>query len=474
MFIVLRKGFLILLAIALVALFATVALGADALFGKALRAWGPYAFGGQPVEFADSELAIFGGRASVADFHAGTAKDPLLDLARGGLEVDILAAFSGRVHVRNAELVGTRLHFRVREDGTLAVDPGPPPAEERRKQEPAPRETPLPKPENRDIVQIVGEYWERYQTYKDYYDRAGGVFAGGGGEEEEEPKAAPARFPGKPEFVAAAQARDRAEREARGAFYLERAAIEDFRWETLDARTGKAILPELKSFTFALERVGSAPEGVSEPALIRGAGELTDGGTLDFALHLSRTSEPSTLDFGAVGLPADQIVELAKVSLPFRVAGGTLDLKTQNLRFDSKRLRGKIRVALNGAKVLPKKTSPQVLGVEPQEFCRLLNEALAQAPVAFSITLGGTPTRPTFDVENETDLGDLLGGAVKAEVQRRAGALLEEKQDELKQKVGEELGDRLGEEASGLLEGVLGGEKPKDKLKVKPKGEKPD
>jgi len=449
MFKVLRKGFLILFAIVLIGLFAGIVLGADALFAKALRAWGPYAFGGQPVDFADSELSILGGRANVTGFHAGTEASPLLDLQRGALEVSIGAALAGRVHVREATLSGARLHFIVNEDGTLAVDPGPPPAEEREKNPQPKRETPLPKAENRDVIQIVAEYWDRYQHYKDYYDEYGGIFGGGGAKEEKPP---PARFPGKPDFVAQAQARARAEREARGMFYLEKAAIEDFQWETIDRRTGAAILPELKSFTFALERLGSAPEGVVEPATIRGEGGFASGGSLNFRLDLSRTAEPSALDLSALGLPVDEIAELSKMSLPFKIAGGLLDLKTAGLRFSDDALAGKISLELRGAKVTAKKGSPPVLGVEPQEFCKLLNQALAAGPVAFSIVLGGTPTRPSFDVENEMDLGELLGGAVKAEVKRRAGELIDEQKDELKKK--------LEKEAGGLLEGVLG-EKPK-------------
>lgn len=450
MFTVLRKGFLILFAIVLLGLFAAVVLGADALFGKALRAWGPYAFGGQPVAFADSELSILGGRANVAEFRAGTETAPLLDLQRGALEVDIGAALAGRVHVREATLTGARLHFIVNADGTLAVDPGPPPAEERAKNPQPKRETPLPKPENRDVIQIVAEYWDRYQHYKDYYDEYGGIFSGGDGEKAE--KAPPARFPGKPDFVAEAQARARVEREARGVFYLEKAAIEDFRWETLDQRTGAAILPELKSFTFALERLGTAPAGVVEPATIRGEGGFASGGSLQFRLDLSRSAEPSALDFSALGLQVDEIAELSKMSLPFKVAGGLLDLKTAGLRFSDEVLAGTISLELRGAKVTAKKGSPPVLGVEAPEFCKLLNQALAAGPVAFSIVLGGTPTRPSFDVENEMDLGELLGGAVKAEVQRRAGQLIDEKKDELKEK--------LEKEAGGLLDGLLG-DKPK-------------
>ena len=458
MFTVLRKGFLILLAIVLIGLITGIALGADALFGKALRAWGPYAFGGQPVKFADSELSVFGGRANVTDFHAGTEAKPLLDLERGALEVSIGAALAGRVHIREATLTGARLHFIVEKDGTLAVDPGPPPEKERAKKPPPARETPLPKAENRDVIQIMGEYWDRYQQYKEYYDKYGGVFAGGDGEAEE--KTAPARFPGKPDFVADAQARAREERDALGVFYLESAAIEDFGWETVDRRTGAPILPELKSFTFALERLGTAPVGMLEPATIRGEGSFASGGSLQFRLDLSRTAEPSALDFSALGIQVDEIADLSKMSLPFKVAGGIMDLKTAALRFASDSLSGTVSVELRGARVTAKKNAPPVLGVEPQEFCKLLNQALAAGPVAFSIVLGGTPTSPQFDVENEMDLGDLLGGAVKAEVTRRANELMDEKKGELQGKLEKEAKEKLGDKAGGLLDGVLG-DKPK-------------
>jgi hypothetical protein len=144
---------------------------------------------------------------------------------------------------------------------------------------------------------------------------------------------------------------------------------------------------------------------------------------------------------------------------------------------------------LRGVNVQPRRISPQVLGVDAAVFCQLLNDAMARAPVAFSIVLGGTPTRPTFDVENETDLGELLGGAVKAEVRRRAEALIDEQAGRLQEKAGEVLNEKLGGKLDGVLGddaaaglggalgdkakeslgGLLGGEKPKDAPKPPPK-----
>ncbi len=459
MFKILRKGFLILFGLVLLGLVVGIALGADRLFSHALRVWGPYAFGGQPVEFSEAELAIFSGRAGVSDFQVGTAANPFLGLERGGLEVSVGAALAGRVHVRNAELVGARLHLIVRKDGTLAFDAGPPPSEVQAQTPVPPRERPLPKAENRDVVQIFTEYWERYSTYKDYYDEYGGIFGGG---EDGGPKVEPTRFPGKPDFVAAAQAKRQAEAASRGVFWLEHAAIEDFRWETLDRRSGKPILPELKSFTFALENVGTPPDGELMPASIRGEGELSEGGAIGFTLALARDGGDSTLDFRALAVPTDALVALAKNALPFQVSGGSLDLACEGLRFRDDALGGRVRISLAGAKVMARKLSPQVLGVEPEVFCQLLNDALASAPVAFSIVLGGTPTRPTFDVENETDLGDLLGGAVKAEVKRRTDALIDEQKGKLQEKAGDLLQNNLG----GLFGG---GDKQEEKKPEKPK-----
>lgn len=473
----LRKGFLILFAVVLVLLLTGAIFGADTLFERALRRWGPYAFGGQPVEFAEADLSLLGGRAGVEQFRAGTERDPLIELGKGELSVSVGAALGGRVHVRNAELSGARLHLIVKEDGTLAFDPGPPPPEVAAEKSPPQRERPLPKAENRDLIQIVTEYWERYQTYKGYYDDYGGIFSGGSGEKEEPP--APALFPGKPDFVAAAQDKRRREGGTRGVFWLERAAIEDFRWETVDRRTGKEILPALKGFTFALENLGTPPRGEAMPATVRGEGELADGGVIGFRLDLARDGGLSALEFRADGVPTDALVALAKNALPFQVDGGSLNLLADGLRFRDDALQGRVRVELLGATVKARRVSPKVLGVDAETFCQLLNDALASAPVAFSIVLGGTPTRPTFDVENETDLGDLLGGAVKAEVQRRAEALIDEQAGKLGEKLNEKLGDKLGGvDASGLLGdkakeglgGLLGGkkdEKPKPPSKPK-------
>ena len=62
---------------------------------------------------------------------------------------------------------------------------------------------------------------------------------------------------------------------------------------------------------------------------------------------------------------------------------------------------------------------------------------------------------PRFAIENETDLGELLGGAVKAEVERRAQKLINKHAGELQEKAGELLNDKLGGKID--LGGLFGG-----------------
>ncbi len=463
-----RKGFLAITAFVVAAGTLGLVLGADRLFAYALRTWGPYAFLGQPVDFADSELAVLAGDAEVRELLVGTPEQPMLEVGRAALELSLPALLAGRLRVEDASLERTVLHLVVKEDGTLAFDPGPPPPEVQEADPLPPPEKPLPKQENRDLVQIVTEFWRRYQHYRPYYERLGGLF--GGGDDEEEAGPAPLRFPGKPEYVAVAQAV--AEGEPSGGFFVDHAGVVEFSWQTLDERTGEPILPALESFSMQVDRVGWAPDDVTAPAEWSGRALLGVGGELSFLLVQPRDGSPNTLQVEAVSLPIDEIADLAKWSFPYRIQGGEFDVTMDELRFADDLLEGEIQVELRNARLMPRRVSPPVLGVEPKEFCRLLNSALQRSPVRFVIRLGGTPSAPTFSVENDTDLADLLGGAVADEVRRRADAFVEEKKGELQERLQEELQDRLGDEAADLLGGqaeealgnLLGGKKgPKRK-----------
>lgn len=474
---ILRKGFILMVFLLFLMLVGTLVFGGDRLFGHALKKYGPVAFG-QPVEFSKAELSVLGGSAGIEDFHVGTADYPLMDIGKAGVDIGTMALLDGRVLIENAQLDATLLHLIIKEDGTLAFDKGPPPPEVLEENPMPPAEKPMPPAENRDLVQIVTEYWERYQHYKEYYDKVGGF---GGDEETEEEALARIAYPGVPEYVTTAM--QVAEGATAGVFWLENAEINDFAWQTKDLRKDKPILPEIEDFQFQLQNIGTPPEGSTPQALYAGKGALKAGGAIDFRLGLSRDGTDSTLDFQAEGLKVNSIAALANKSFPFFIKGGQVDFGTTDLRFNPNDLSGGVRVTLRNTQLTPKKGSPKVLGVAPDEFCMLLNSALQDQPIAFVIRLGGTPSSPSFTIENETDLGDLLGGAVKAEVERRAQELIDEQtdkvldkaseliDDKLGDKLPEGMGDQLKEGLGGALEGgldvggLLGGKKDKDKKK---------
>ena len=455
---ILRKGFLLLIAVLVLALLGALIFGGDALFGHALRKYGPVAFH-QPVAFESAELSVLGGSAGVTEFKVGTAEYPVLDIGKAEVNISTMAIMDGRVVIENAELTGAMLHLIVRPDGTLAFDQGPPPQDVIDAEGPVEQAEDLPPAEDRDFVQIAVEYWERYQQYKEYYDML--PVGGEDGETTPEEEAARrAKYPGMPDYVKAAQTEANAN--AEGVFWMENASITDFNWNTVDKRNGEAILPEIDNFTFALANVGTPPDGSAPPASYSGNGGLKAGGAIDFALSLARDTSLSSLDFTADALPVASIADLISKSLPFGISGGTLDISTQAVQFTASELGGGIRVVLNGTTLKALPNSPDVLGVSAREFCTLLNSALQSQPVAFMINLGGTPSSPTFDIENETDLGDMLGGAIKAEAERRANEFIDEKKEELeekatdliKDKLGDELGDKLGDK---LPKGLFGG-----------------
>lgn len=452
---ILRKGFLLLIFVLVLAIVLGLIFGGDSLFSHALRKYGPAAFR-QPVDFTAAQLSVLGGSAGVDDFAVGTEEYPLIDIGRAEIDISTMAVLDGRVVIENAELTGALLHLIVRPDGTLAFDPGPPPPEVVAEEGPVEESADLPPAEDRDFVQIAMEYWERYQKYREYYDML--LVGGEDGEEgPEEEDLRRAKYPGMPDYVTAARAVQA--QEEPGAFWLEQASITDFNWSTLDKRNGEAILPAVSDFTFRLANIGTPPGEEQPAALYEGSGGLDVGGTLGFKLSLARDGSASTLDFTAEQLPIDPLTGLVNASLPFSIAGGRLDVLTEAVAFTPESLGGSVRLVLHGASLQPKANSPQVLGVSAREFCTLLNAALQKEPVTFVINLGGTPSDPSFDVENETDLGDMLGGAIQAEVERRAGEFIDEKTEELQERLEEQLGDKAGDLLKDKVDlgGLFGG-----------------
>jgi len=439
---ILRKGFILMVLVLFLALLATLIFGSDTLFGHALKKYGPVAFK-QPVSFESAELSVLGGSAGVEQFQVGTEQNPLLDIGKAEINLSTMAILDGRVVIENAQLNGTRLHLIIREDGTLSFDSGPPP-QDVADADPMPAEdADLPPEEERDFVQIATDYWERYKHYKDYYDKYGGSFGSDGDDVTDEEALERIKFPGVPGYVQAAQ--QLASGASEGVFWLKHAEVTDFQWVTMDERTKRPVLPILDDFQFALDNVGTPPSGVTPEAVYAGKGSLAEGGDLDFRLSLTRDGTPSSLDFTAQALPVASIVDMIGQSFPFEIKGGNLDIGTTALQFQPDSLSGGVRIVLNGTKLKPIPGSPDILGVGPGRFCSLLNAALKEQPVAFVMRLGGTPTDPSFTIENETDLGDLLGGAVKAEVTRRAQELVDEQAGKLQEKASELIKDKLGD-----------------------------
>ncbi|MFK5956679.1 MAG: DUF748 domain-containing protein [Planctomycetota bacterium] len=442
---ILRKGFLLFVLILFLALITTLIFGGDSLFGHALKKYGPVAFK-RPVGFTSAELSVLGGSAGVEQFKVGTDDNPVLEIGKAEINLSTTALIDGRVLIENAQLNNARLFLIIRKDGTLSIDSGPPP-EDVTSSNPQPKEdASLPPAKDRDFVQIATEYWDRYKHYKEYYDEYGGSL-GGDDDASEDDALQRIKFPGMPDFVQAAQ--QLAAESSDGVFWLQHAELTDFQWETLDERTERPVLPALQDFSFSLDNVGTPPSDASPQAIYAGKGGLVEGGALDFRLGLSRDGTPSSLDFTADALPVASIVDMIGKSFPFKIEGGNLDIGTMDLLFQPDSLSGGVRVVMNGTTLSAIAGSPDVLGVAAKEFCSLLNSAMQDQPIAFVIRLGGTPTSPSFAIENETDLGDLLGGAVKAEVTRRAQKLIDEQAGKLQNKAGDLIKDKLGDKLPG-------------------------
>ena len=471
-----RKGFVVLLVTLTVLLVLIAAFAGDPLFAGALRAYGPQAVG-QPLEFEDAGLSILGGSAHIDGLEVGAPAEPLAEIASFVFDADALALLGGRIAIEQASLGKTHLRLIVDENGKLGFDPGPPPPEA----EPAPGKKPPVKEEervpaeDRDLVQIVEELWERYETYKEYYDEYGGVF-GGGEEQAEEVAKSRAKWPGRPAYLDPGAGQTAAEA---GFFWLQKAEVADFSWETLDKRTGKELLPAIASGTIRLQNLGSPPLGedgaVTTPAsLIDVAAVLGgEGGNLLMSLELPRDGSLNGMQLQLTDLPIDALRNAIHGSLPYDLTGGVFDM-VGDLRFSSGALQGEVRLQLRGAQLQPRAGSPEVLGVKPQEFCSVLNRALGSQPVEFVFGLGGTPTDPSFELKDATDLDDLILDAVvdEAEARLRAEAeakkaeleqKAEEKKSELEQKAKEEIGEKanelLGDKAKKGLGGLLGGKK---------------
>jgi len=471
-----RKGFLILLLVVAAVTFGTLALAGDPLFSSALRRFGPTAIG-QPLDFSKAELSILKGRAGITDLEIGAGQDPFAQVGRFAFDASAFDLIAGRLHIEEALLGQASLRLEIDENGKFIFDPGPPPADVEGKPDapgdPSSDAEEVPA-EDRDLVQIAEELWERYNTYSDYYDEYGGVFSG---DEDEavEVQRSRSQWPGKPEYL-----EGRASDADVSGFWLAHADIADLSWTTLDRRTGKAILPDIESGTLRLSNLGKFPGAAADqpgPPLIQAQTNFVQGGgRMAMTLEMpSATSNWTKLDLQLEDLPSDTVRAVFEKSLPFQLEGGRFDLLTEGLQFADSALQGVVRIELRGAKLGAKPRSPEVLGVKASEFARVMNRALESNPISFEFKLGGTPTDPKFSLQNATRLDDLVVDALRAEAEDRIQQEVDEKTNELTEKVKEELGGKaseaLGGEAGELLEkgaselgGLFGGKK-KDKKK---------
>lgn len=462
---IIRKGFFFLLLAVIGSLVILLVVAGDPLFSSALRKYGPKATG-QPVEFESASLSILSSKAQVGGLQLGHPSTPLIktkSLLFDAAASDLLA---GRLFIENAELLDVHLRLVIDENGRFEFDPGPPPdGTQTDDGAPPPKDDEVPA-EERDVVQIASELWERYQTYKDYYDKYGGVFSGGGDEEDVEAAAERRRLAGRPAYLDDIEASQEAAGDSRF-FQMKKAELRNLSWETLDKRTGKPFLPELENGTLTLLEVGT-PEG---DTTMHANADVTDGGSLAFSMMSPKAENGLTeLSATVTALPVDAFRDAINRSLPYQLQGGLVDLTAKGLRFNDSTLQGKVRIELNGATFQPGPRSKPVLGVKPDEFCKVVNKALEKNSIAFDFVLGGTPTRPTFAIENATDLDDLILETLKDEAKERIDEEVDKAKQELEDKVGEKANELLGDKANELLGdkkpdlgGLFGGKKKKKK-----------
>jgi len=405
-----RKGFFTLLGVLLVLVLLFLWLACDPLFRSALEHYAPQALG-QPVSFEEAMLSPLAGRAEIQGLKIGSPEQPMIESGRLVAEVSPLRLLEGGFGIQEASLDQATLRFRIDKQGRFGFDPGPPPEGVAPERTPREKPTPTP-PEDRDLVEIVQEYWERIQEYKKYYDKAG-LFGGGEADSSAQEAPLPSRYRGRQGRASFLDA-DAAQPAAGRGFWIGHAGVEDLHLETVDERTGKPILPVFDKLSFSLDRLGDVPGDEKAPGRISADGVLAGGGALGFTLDLAHAEGPSRLAFHVQGLPPSVFADLVRNSLPWRIEGQAIDLDSDDLAFTGDSLEGDVALTLHGIQLQPRKSAPDVLGLSAGKFSQLLNQALQQGPVKLKLSLSGSPTRPSFRIRNETELNQLLGGALKS------------------------------------------------------------
>ncbi|MFQ5748514.1 MAG: DUF748 domain-containing protein [Planctomycetota bacterium] len=407
----LRKGFFSLMGVLFVLVLLFLWLACDPLFRGALERYGPQALG-QPLSFDEAMLSPLAGRAEILGLKIGSPERPMIESGRLVAEVSPFRLLGGEFGIELAALERATLRFRIDKQGRLGFDPGPPPEgvspERRSREQPAPTN-----PEDRDFVEIVQEYWERVQEYKKYYEKTG-LFGGGEASPSAKEVPPPSRYRGRQGRASCLES-DAGPPEGKPGrrFGIGHAGVQDLHLETRDERTGKPILPVFDKLSFSMDRLGGVPGGEETPGRIAADGVLAGGGSFGFILELARGAGPSRLVLHVQGLSPSAFADLVRNSLPWRIEGRAIDLDADELAFTQTSLKGELSLTLHGIRLQARRSAPDVLGLPAQEFSHLLNQALEQGPVKLKLSLSGSPTRPTFRIRNETELDQLLGGALK-------------------------------------------------------------
>ncbi len=451
-----RKGFLFLLLALLGLLVIILVFAGDPIFSSALRKYGPKATG-QRVDFETASLSILSGKAQVGGLQLGRPRKPLIKTESILFDAAASDLLAGRLFIENAEMLDVHLRLVIDKNGRFEFDPGPPPDGTQPDADAPSDKEELPPTEERDVVQIVSELWERYQTYKGYYDEYGGIFGGGASEEEAEEEAQRLHLAGRPAYLDQALMAEPDGGEPKF-FQMKKAEIRNLSWESIDKRTGMPFLPELRQGTLTMLEIGT-PDGKST---VHANAEVADGGTMAFSMEVPKNETDLTEVSAEIrSLPVDSFRASINRSLPYKLKGGTVDLVAKGLQFNDNNLSGRVRVELFGATFKESKRSKPVLGVKPAEFVKVVNRALKDNAIAFDFVLGGTPTRPTFRIENATDLDDLIIETLKEEAKERLKEEVDEAKEKLEDKVQDKAADLLGEKSPEL--GNLFGGKDKKK-----------
>ncbi|MEW6746453.1 MAG: hypothetical protein AB1486_27245 [Planctomycetota bacterium] len=484
-----RSGLIVLIVLTLGVLFVSAEFLSGGLISWALSTTVTEATGAR-VEIEQSDASLLNANLSfekVDLFPYFETKEALFHGEKAFASLDLGAALSGRIWIPELSLTGGIVTLKRDENGRLNIDPGDPPAGAEPDPEAGP---PFELPEGADIIQQIGDLIDRLQRYKGYYDKV---------KREKQQKAAEEKarervYPGQASYlVKSAEALE-------PRLWIKRIEASNLRVVTHDARTGKPFLP-FDSISLLIENLTEDSQLTRQPIVYSLAAQTLDAGNWSIryatAVQGAAKTPLDQMSFSLSAVPFEKVASLVSESLPFRLAGGTLDLETIDrkgatageakaaaapLRIGLDKVRGAVRLSLNGAKLLEARGGGDILGLPAGTFTELFNYALTAAPLKLVFSVDGRPSRPQIQLLNGKKLLQTLrdratGAAeekvralanlVTAEAQARAEQGLQQAKD-LSKGVLDDADELLDDKAAGLLEGTplkkLGDEKTK-KLK---------